>query len=176
MYLLCRATGATRVAEFAISLGVSTIYLTAAVRDNGGGIVIGSEIVPAKAASARANLAEAGLDSYAEIRVGDVLEAFADLGGPIDFLLVDGWPTGSEPTLARSVIEMVAPQLRHGAIVVNDNAEADYLAYVRDPANGFLGMSLRLGDVAPGFLDVGAAGRGGPCVPAGFGLGDGPAV
>src|ERR1700689_5719129 len=44
MYLLCRATGATRVAEFATSLGVSTLYLTAAVRDNGGGIVIGSVV------------------------------------------------------------------------------------------------------------------------------------
>src|SRR5271168_1703453 len=88
MYLLCRAIGATRVAEFATSLGVSTLYLTAAVRDNGGGIVIGSEIVPAKAAAARANLAEAGLDAFADIRVGDVLETFADLGGPVDFLLV----------------------------------------------------------------------------------------
>jgi hypothetical protein len=57
MYLMCRATGATRVAEFATSLGVSTLYLTAAVRDNGGGIVIGSEIVAAKAEQARANLA-----------------------------------------------------------------------------------------------------------------------
>jgi hypothetical protein len=143
-YLLCRAIGATRVAEFATSLGVSTLYLTAAVRDNGGGTVIGSEIVPAKAEAARANLAEAGLDGYAEIRVGDVLETFADLGGPVDFLLVDGWPIGREPSLARSVIEMAAPQLRPGAIVVNDNAEDDYLAYIRDPASGFLGMSLPL--------------------------------
>ena len=144
MYLLCRASGATRVAEFATSLGVSTLYLTAAVRDNGGGLVIGSEIVPAKAAAARANLAEANLGGFADIRVGDVLETFSDLGGPIDFLLVDGWPIGREPSLARSVIEMVAPQLRPGAFVFNDNAEADYLEYVRDPANGLLGMSLPL--------------------------------
>ena len=144
MYLLCRAIGATRVAEFATSLGVSTLYLTAAVRDNGGGLVIGSEIVPAKAEAARANLAEAHLDGYAEIRVGDVLETFADLGGPLDFALIDGWPAGPGPSLARSVIEMVAPQLRPGAIVFNDNAEPDYLAYVRDPAHGFLGMSLPL--------------------------------
>jgi hypothetical protein len=95
MYLLCRATGATRVAEFATSLGVSTLYLTAAVRDNGGGIVIGSEIVPAKAEQARANLNEAGLAEFAEIRIGDARQTFADLGGPIDFLLVDGWPTAS---------------------------------------------------------------------------------
>src|ERR1700761_5281811 len=50
IYLLCRALGATRVAEFATSIGVSTLYFAAAMRDNGGGHVIGSEIVPAKAA------------------------------------------------------------------------------------------------------------------------------
>src|SRR5271156_6941381 len=60
MYLICRATGAARVAEFATSLGVSTLYLTAAVRDNGGGIVIGSESGAAQAAPDRANLHDAG--------------------------------------------------------------------------------------------------------------------
>ena len=144
MYLLCRAIGATRVAEFATSLGVSTLYLTAAVRDNGGGIVIGSEIVAAKAEQARANLNEAGLAEFAEIRIGDARQTFADLGGPIDFLLVDGWPTDRGPALARSVIELTAPQLRPGAIVVNDNGEEDYIAYVRNPANGFLSMPLPL--------------------------------
>jgi predicted O-methyltransferase YrrM len=40
--LLCRALGATRVAEFATSVGMSTLYFAAAIRDNGGGAVIGS--------------------------------------------------------------------------------------------------------------------------------------
>src|ERR1700752_376528 len=56
-YLLCRAMGAKRVAEFATSVGMSTLYFAAAVRDNGGGIVIGSEIVPSKIAVAKRNLA-----------------------------------------------------------------------------------------------------------------------
>src|SRR5262249_32205676 len=46
IYLLCRALGARRVVEFATGLGMSALYAAAAVRDNGGGIVIGSEIVP----------------------------------------------------------------------------------------------------------------------------------
>jgi predicted O-methyltransferase YrrM len=146
LYLLCRAIGATRVAECATSLGVSTLYLAAALRDNGGGLVIGSEIVPEKAARARASLADAGLEHLVDVRVGDALETFADLGGPIDLLLVDGWPTADPPSLSRSIIEVVAPQLRRGAIVVNDNAEDDYLAFVRDPANGFVGMTLPLKD------------------------------
>jgi hypothetical protein len=31
-----------------------------------------------------------------------------------------------------------------GAVVVNDNGEPDYLAYVRDPSNGFISISLPL--------------------------------
>jgi hypothetical protein len=58
--MLCRALGAQRLAE--TSIGVSTLYLAAAVRDNGGG-VIGSEIVPEKVAFARRNLEEAGWPS-----------------------------------------------------------------------------------------------------------------
>src|ERR1700739_2051086 len=42
-YLLCRAMGARRVVEAGTSFGVSTLYLAAAVRDNGGGVVIGTE-------------------------------------------------------------------------------------------------------------------------------------
>jgi predicted O-methyltransferase YrrM/DNA-binding PadR family transcriptional regulator len=142
IYLLCRSMGARRVAEFATSLGFSAIYLAAAVRDNGGGLVIGSELVPEKVKAARRNLADAGLEALVEIREGDVLETFRDLGGPIDFFLMDGWPTDDEVSLARRVIELVAPQLRVGAIVLNDNCEPDYQQYVQDPANGFLTMSL----------------------------------
>lgn len=144
IYLLCRATGATRVVEFATSLGVSTLYFAAAVRDNGGGTVIGSEIVPDKAAAARANLADAGLVELVDLRVGDARETLRDLGGPVDFALIDGFPTGEGPTLALQVMQIIAPQLRTGALVMNDNGESDYLAYVRDPANGFRSLSLPL--------------------------------
>jgi predicted O-methyltransferase YrrM len=144
IYLLCRGAGATRVAEFATSLGMSTLYFAAAMRDNGGGTVIGSEIVPAKVTAARRNLAEAGLADYAEIREGDARETLRDLGGPVDFILIDGWPREESPSLAREVIEIVAPQLRRGGYVMNDNAEPDFLDYVRDPANGFLSITLPL--------------------------------
>ena len=142
IYLLCRAIGARRVGEFGTSLGFSAIYLAAAVRDNGGGLVIGSEIVPEKVRSARHNLAEAGLDSLVEIRQGDALQTLRDLGEPLDFFLMDGWPTGEAVSLARRAVEIVAPQLRVGALLLNDNSEADYLEWVRDPRNGFLTLSL----------------------------------
>ena len=144
IYLLCRAMRASRVVEFATSVGMSTLYFAAAMRDNGGGLVIGSELVPAKVTAARRNLAEAGLADYADIREGDARQTLRDLGGPVDFILIDGWPVSEGPSLARQVIEITAPQLRIGGYVMNDNAEPDFLDYVRDPANGFLSMTLPL--------------------------------
>jgi predicted O-methyltransferase YrrM len=144
IYLLCRGMRATRVVEFATSVGMSTLYFAAAMRDNGGGRVIGSELVPAKIATARRNLADAGLANYAEIREGDARQTLRDLGGQVDFALIDGWPSDEEPSLAREVIEIVAPQLRVGGYVMNDNAEPDFLEFIRDPRNGFISITLPL--------------------------------
>lgn len=144
IYLLCRAVQAKRVVDFATSVGMSALYFAAAMRDNGGGTVIGSELVPEKVATATRNLADAGLSDYADIREGDARQTLSDLGGPVDFILIDGWPNGREPSLAREVIEIVAPQIRQGGYVMNDNAEPDFLEFIRDPANGFISISLPL--------------------------------
>jgi predicted O-methyltransferase YrrM len=142
IYLLCRGLRTKRVAEFATSTGMSTLYFAAAMRDNGGGVVIGSELVPAKAAAARRNLAELGLADYAEVREGDARKTLRDLGGPVDFALIDGWLVNEGPSLARQVIEILAPQVRVGGYVMNDNAEPDFLEFIRDPSNGFLCLTL----------------------------------
>ncbi|HEY0232919.1 MAG TPA: class I SAM-dependent methyltransferase [Dokdonella sp.] len=144
IYLMSRALRARRVVEFATSIGFSTLYFAAAMRDNGGGKVIGSEIVPRKIATARRHLEAAGLSDYVEIREGDARETLRDLGGDVDFALIDGWPGDDGPTLALQVMQLIAPQMQGGAIVLNDNAEDDYLAWIRDPANGFRSMSLPL--------------------------------
>jgi len=147
-YLLCRSLKARRVVEFGTSFGVSTIYLAAAVRDNvrdlgGEGVVVGTEIEASKAAVAAGNLAEAGLGAFVEIRVGDARETLKDAGGPVDFLLLDSWIP-----LVRPVIDVMAPQLRPGAVVVCDNVEmyereyAAYTSFVRDPRNGFRSVLL----------------------------------
>ena len=144
IYLLCRGLRAKRVVEFATSVGMSTLYFAAAMRDNGGGKVIGAEIVPAKVAAAKRNLADADLSDYADIREGDAPQTLRDLGGPVDFVLIDGWPLSEGPSLARQVIEIVAPQLRTGGYVMNDNAEPDFLEFIREPVNGFLSVTLPL--------------------------------
>ena len=145
LYLLARALGARRAAEFGTSFGVSTIYLAAAMRDNGGGLAIGSEIEPSKAAVARANLAEAGLADFAEVRVGDARETLADPGGALDLVLIDGFPH-----LNLTMLRLLAPHLRAGGIALADNVGsfpremAVYVAWVRDPANGFVSTTLPL--------------------------------
>ncbi|HEY2709521.1 MAG TPA: class I SAM-dependent methyltransferase [Caulobacteraceae bacterium] len=117
LYLLARTKGVRCAVEFGTSFGVSTIYLAAGVRDGGaGGRVIGTELVAAKAAKARANLAEAGLADYVNIREGDARETLRSLGEPVDLLLLDGWPA-----LGIEVLRIVEPQLSDGAIVMVDN-------------------------------------------------------
>ncbi len=142
-YLLARAIGASRIVEFGTSFGISTIYLALAVRENGGGSVIGTEMVPSKIVRARQHLQEAGLSDLVEIHEGNALETLGDLDGPVDFLLNDGFPL-----YALDVLKLVAPKMRTGAVVVTDNVgmfkgdHVEYLAYVRDPTNGFASGNL----------------------------------
>jgi predicted O-methyltransferase YrrM len=150
-YQLCRASDARRIVEIGTSYGVSTLYLAAAVRDNirttgGTGTVIATEYEPNKAAAARAHFAQAGLDGFIDLREGDLRETLKRIDGPVDFMLVDIWIA-----MARPALELVAPHLRPGAIVVCDNTEqhrdayADYFAFLNDPANGFRTMTLPFG-------------------------------
>lgn len=147
-YQLCRAMGSRRLVEIGTSYGVSTLYLAAALRDTlaaagGTGIVIGTEYEPAKAAAARRNFSQAGLDKLIDLREGDLRQSLANLEGPIDFVLIDIWIE-----MARPALELIAPHLRDGAIVVCDNtrayadAYAAYFAFLGDPANGFRTMTL----------------------------------
>lgn len=147
-YLLCRALGATRIVEVGTSFAVSTIYLAAAARDNHRegetpGIVIGTECEPEKIAAASSNIAEAGLADFVDIRGGDARQTLEDVGGPIDFVLIDVWAPVALPAL-----KLLAPQLRPGAVVACDNVRrfrreyAAYLRYVRNPRNGFRSMTL----------------------------------
>ncbi len=94
--------------------------------------------------TARRNLADAGLADYADIREGGARQTLSNLAGPVEFALIDGWTNGQETSLAREVIEILAPQVRRGGYVMNDNAEPDFLQFVRDPAKGFISVSLPL--------------------------------
>jgi predicted O-methyltransferase YrrM len=146
-YLLARSMKARRIIEFGTSFGVSTIYLAMAVRDNGGGIVIGTEMVSDKARQARSNLQEAGLLEFVDIRIGDALETLKNETEPVDFFLNDGFPPSALP-----VLKIIAPLMRSGGIIITDNVglfRAEYRGYVeylRDPGNGFQSALLGLNE------------------------------
>src|SRR5205085_1749915 len=77
LYMLARSCRARTVVEFGTSFGISTLYLAAALRDNGGGHLITSEFEPSKVARARHNLAVGGLIDLVEIREGDALQTLS---------------------------------------------------------------------------------------------------
>lgn len=150
-YLACRGLRAKRVVEVGTSHGVSTHYLAAAVRDNGGGVVIATEYEPEKAKAARANFAAAGITDLIDLREGDLRETLTGLEAPVDFVLMDIWTEMVVPAL-----QLIGPHLRPGAMIVADNTEssrrgyAPFFAWLADPANRMQHMTLPF----PGGLEL----------------------
>ncbi|OAA52897.1 O-methyltransferase family 3 [Cordyceps fumosorosea ARSEF 2679] len=146
LYMCARAARARLVVEFGASMGVSTIFAAAALRDAGvpGGRVVTTELEGGKARRARENVAAAGLAGLVEVRVGDARETLKGGvdGEQVDVLLLDGaW------SLYLEVLRLMEPHLRPGAVVLADNAEDPaYLEYVRDPRNGYLSLPLEFGE------------------------------
>jgi predicted O-methyltransferase YrrM len=148
LYLIARSIQARRVVEFGTSFGISTLYLAAAMKDNGGGVVIGSELEPTKHAKATEHLREAELDGFAEVRLGDALKTLADVEAPVDMVLLDGWKDAYLP-----ILKLLKPKLRPRAVVLADNiftfkkALRPYVEYMQGD-NGFVSGTL---DISDGF-------------------------
>jgi predicted O-methyltransferase YrrM len=143
VYALARAVGARRIVEAGTSFGVSTLYLAAAVHDNGGGLVTTCDNEKVKADVAHQHFDEAGYSRYVDLRVGDIRETLRGLSGPIDLLLLDIWAP-----IAGEVIALVGPHLRLGGAVVADNTAArrelygGLFDYLDNPVNGFTTQTL----------------------------------
>lgn len=132
------------VVEFGASLGVSTIYLAAALRDAGSGRLITTELRPTKAELLQRNLGEAGLDDLVEIRVGDALETLTGLDVSVDVLVLDGRNDQYE-----AVYRLVEPQLAPDALVIADLSADDphinrYQQFIRDPTRGYASLEIPL--------------------------------
>jgi predicted O-methyltransferase YrrM len=142
-YALCRALNAKRIVECGTSYGVSTLYLAAAVRDNGGGGVIATEHEPDKAKIARRNFEAAALTRYIDLREGDLAVTLKKIDGAVDFVLLDIWTEAVMPAMRN-----IAPHLRQGAVIIADNSTqsrrgyAAYFDYIADPANRLVTMTL----------------------------------
>jgi predicted O-methyltransferase YrrM len=145
LYALVRATRPSTVVEFGMSLGISAIHLASAVRDNGSGRVVTTELSAAKVAAAKKTFAETGLDDLITVLEGDALTTLVDVETPVEFVLLDGWKE-----LYLPVIKLLQPRLSAGALVIADNTSMDglqpYLDHVRDPGNGYVSVNFPVRD------------------------------
>jgi predicted O-methyltransferase YrrM len=142
LYILARTRHARTVVEFGTSFGLSTLCLAAAVRDNGGGRVIGTEFVESKAQSATASLVEAQLDDLVEIRLGDAMETLArDVPAGVDILFLDG-----AKHMYLDIVQLLEPRLAPGALVVADNSDSspELMDYLRN-SPGYLSSATQPG-------------------------------
>lgn len=148
LYVLARATNARTIVEFGASFGVSSIYLAAAAKDNGGSLIT-TEVHPEKCAALRETFERAGLSDVVTLLEGDARETLKDVSGPIDLLFLDGWKSAYLP-----VFDLMRPKLRSGGLVLADNctheAAADYLATVTSEASGC--MTVIRGDLAISYV------------------------
>jgi predicted O-methyltransferase YrrM len=147
LYALVRGAATGTVVEFGTSFGISAIYLAAAVRDRGAGVVITTEINEVKAERARGHIAEAGLAEFVDLRVGDARESLKDLEPDVSVLFLDGMKD-----LYLPLLRQLEPVLRPGALVVGDDVDLfpvplePYLSYVREPVNGYVTVTVPIGD------------------------------
>jgi predicted O-methyltransferase YrrM len=141
LYSLVRATRPQTIVEFGMSLGLSGIHLASAVKDNGSGRVVTTELSAAKVAAAKKNFADAGLADVITVLEGDALETLKTIDGPVEFVLLDGWKEFYLP-----VIKLLEPQVPPGTLIVADNTSmADtqpYLDYVRDAGHGYVSVNF----------------------------------
>jgi predicted O-methyltransferase YrrM len=151
LYTLVRAVKPKTVVEFGMSFGISTLHLAAAVRDNGFGHVVTTEMSAAKIEAARSTFEATGLQDVVTVLEGDALQTLprhldADgAGESVDFVLLDGWKDLYTP-----VLRALEPRLARGALVIADDTSFDsvkpYLEYVRDLANGYEGVTFPVED------------------------------
>ncbi len=112
------------VLEIGGSRGYSTIWLAAAARILGGR-VLSLEADPAKIEAWRANVAEAGLEDWAELVEGDARDTLPGIDDVFDLVFLD-----AEKELYEELFALARPKLEPGAVVVADNvlSHADPLA------------------------------------------------
>ncbi|MFF3452619.1 O-methyltransferase [Streptomyces sp. NPDC002667] len=116
--LLAEIQGARRILEIGTLGGYSTIWLGRALPADGRLVTL--EYDPRHAEVARANLARAGLDKIAEVRVGPALESLPKLADenpePFDFVFIDADKVNN-PRYVEWAVRLARP----GSVIVLDN-------------------------------------------------------
>jgi len=105
--VLTEAAGAKTVVEIGTSTGYSGLWLCLALQGTGGRLTT-FEIDPARAAAARRNFQQAGVDALVSVVEGDAHEKVATLKGPIDVVFIDADKEGYVDYL-RKLLPLVRP-------------------------------------------------------------------
>ena len=103
------------VLELGGSRGYSTIWLASGVRTFGGR-VLSLEHDPRKCEAWRANIAEAGLDAWAELVEGDAFENLPAIEDVFDIVFID-----AEKDDYERLFELARGKVEPGALFVADN-------------------------------------------------------
>ncbi|WP_425052282.1 O-methyltransferase [Psychromarinibacter sp. S121] len=149
VYMMALGAQARTVVEFGASFGISTLYFAAAMRETGGRLIT-TEVHPDKCNALRDTFARAGVEDIVTLLEGDARETLKQVEGPVDLLFLDGWKS-----MYLTVLDLLTPVMRPGAMVIGDNlnlaSAQEYSDRVSDPANGFLtqilgrtGLSVKL--------------------------------
>lgn len=115
LFSLAVSGSSNEILEIGGSRGYSTIWLAAGARILGGR-VLSLEHDPAKCAAWRRNIADAGLEEWAELVEGDARTALAAMDEPWDLVFLD-----AEKDDYETLYGLVRPMLEPGAVVVADN-------------------------------------------------------
>ena len=115
LYVLAAAAGASRILEIGTATGHSTVWLAKGLAP--GGLLLSIERDPARAATARANLARAGVAERVSVMIGPAERLVWKVAGPFDLIFQDGDKAKYEPLLDR-LIDLLRP----GGLLVTDNA------------------------------------------------------
>lgn len=114
LHSLTRASAATKVLEIGTAIGYSTVWMATALPPSG--LLVSLERDHARAMTARAYLAEAGLDDRVNVMIGEADRYLHKLAGPFDLIFQDGDKQHYLPML-----DKLAPLLRSGGLLVTDN-------------------------------------------------------
>ena len=115
LFSLVAPQNACEVLEIGGSRGYSSIWLAAGVRILGGR-VLSLEHDPAKCAAWRRNVADAGLEEWAELVEGDAFETLPEIEDGLDVVFIDAEKEDYERLFA-----LARPKLEPGGLVVADN-------------------------------------------------------
>lgn len=116
--LLTEAAGAQHVVEIGTSTGFSALWIAMALEKTGGELTT-FEIDARRAAIARDNFREAGVDSLITVVEGDAHRTVEQLEGPIDVVFIDADKDGYTDYL-----EKLLPLVRPGGLILAHNIDS----------------------------------------------------